>query len=450
MTAAPSVQVFTPDIPKAGRITLAAFALFVIGWLIYIEFTGGLDFNVYRFGAMTIFDNDGMHKDLYARNLLEYGDFRLPFTYPPFAALVFLPFAFLPAWVGIAIMYAISIGVAWWLATLIYNYAADRGYSIPFQERLGTYGIIAALTFIIIMTGPWRRGFSLIQINPIILTLVLADFIRPATRIPRGVLIGIAGGIKLTPLAFGLILLMRKDWRGIFTLGASFGTTILLGFIFLPQQAATFWTSAVSDSGRVGGINFADNISIQGWLMHLGLREPTLKPVYYTLVLATIGLCAVLLRQLIRRNLVLSQVAVGGFLMVSISPISWSHHNVMFPLIIMTLVLDAFPLFFCAPARLVIRDRTCFDVGGVYRSIYFAYVAGCRHRWRIQQPQPSCAVCLVAFDRADPVSLCGHGSLGRFGAHPGRAHSAESRSLGHSRTQTRASGRVAAGSAMYR
>ena len=53
-----------------------------------------------------------------------------------------------------------------------------------------------------------------------------------------------------------------------------------------------------------------------------------------------------LLRQLIRRNLVLSQVAVGGFLMVSISPISWSHHNVMFPLIIMTLVLDAFPLFF--------------------------------------------------------------------------------------------------------
>ena len=80
--------------------------------------------------------------------------------------------------------------------------------------------------------------------------------------------------------------------------------------------------------------------------MHLGMREPTLRLVYYALVLATIGLCAVLLRQLIRRNLVLSQVAVGGFLMVSISPISWSHHNVMFPLIIMTLVLDAFPLFF--------------------------------------------------------------------------------------------------------
>ena len=107
-------------------------------------------------------------------------------------------------------MYAISIGVAWWLATLIYNYAADRGYSIPFQERLGTYGIIAALTFIIIMTGPWRRGLSLIQINPIILTLVLADFIRPATRVPRGALIGIAGGIKLTPLASALFCSCAK------------------------------------------------------------------------------------------------------------------------------------------------------------------------------------------------------------------------------------------------
>lgn len=105
--------------------------------------------------------------------------------------------------------------------------------------------------------------------------------------------------------------------------------------------------------------------------MHLGLREPTLRPVYYALVLATIGLCAVLLRQLIRRNLVLSQVAVGGFLMVSISPISWSHHNVMFPLIIMTLVLDAFPLFFAhLPAWLsgIARVLTWVAFIGLYIS----------------------------------------------------------------------------------
>ena len=371
MTTAPPVQNPTPNTTVAGKIALAALALTVVGWLIYIEFTGGLDFNVYRLGAMTIFDNEGMHKDLYARDLLDYGALKLPFTYPPFAALLFMPFAFLPFGVGVGIMYTISIGVAWWMASLIYDYATSRGYHIPFQDKLGRYGTIAVLTFIIILSGPWRRGLALVQVNPIILILVLADFLRPAKRIPRGALIGIAGGIKLTPLAFGLILLMRKDWRGIFTLGASFAATVIIGFIFLPHEALTFWTSAVSDPSRVGNINFLDNISIQGWLMHLGLRDPLLKPAYYGLVLATIVLFAALLHQLNRRKLVLSQVAVGGFLMVSISPISWSHHNVMFPLILMALIVDAFPRFYAhlpAWANRAARILTWVALIGLYIS----------------------------------------------------------------------------------
>ena len=110
------------------------------------------------------------------------------------------------------------------------------------------------------------------QINPLIMALVLADFVRPATRVPRGVLIGIAGGLKLTPLVFGLILLVRRDWKGIATLGATFLTTIAVGFILLPNEAPQFWFSAISDPSRVGDINFVDNISIQGWLMHFGLK----------------------------------------------------------------------------------------------------------------------------------------------------------------------------------
>ena len=132
MTTAPPVQNPTPNTTVAGKIALAALALTVVGWLIYIEFTGGLDFNVYRLGAMTIFDNEGMHKDLYARDLLDYGALKLPFTYPPFAALLFMPFAFLPFGVGVGIMYTISIG--WWPGgwpTLIYDYATSRGYHSP-------------------------------------------------------------------------------------------------------------------------------------------------------------------------------------------------------------------------------------------------------------------------------------------------------------------------------
>ena len=359
MTTAPPVQNPTPNTTVAGKIALAALALTVVGWLIYIEFTGGLDFNVYRLGAMTIFDNEGMHKDLYARDLLDYGALKLPFTYPPFAALLFMPFAFLPFGVGVGIMYTISIGVAWWMATLIYDYATSRGYHIPFQDKLGRYGTIAVLTFIIILSGPWRRGLALVQVNPIILILVLADFLRPAKRIPRGALIGIAGGIKLTPLAFGLILLMRKDWRGVASVAGGFVGTIALGFLAVPGEAAYYWGVAVRNTSRIGVTAFYDNVSLTGIFAHQGVPEPIATVLVVALSLFLLVATAALMRLFIRANMVFSQVALNAFLMLQISPISWSHHNTWYPVLLVALYLEIFPLIMPA-ARPVVYVLSVF------------------------------------------------------------------------------------------
>ena len=359
MTTAPPVQNPTPNTTVAGKIALAALALTVVGWLIYIEFTGGLDFNVYRLGAMTIFDNEGMHKDLYARDLLDYGALKLPFTYPPFAALLFVPFAFLPFGVGVGIMYTISIGVAWWMATLIYDYATSRGYHIPFQDKLGRYGTIAVLTFIIILSGPWRRGLALVQVNPIILILVLADFLRPAKRIPRGALIGIAGGIKLTPLAFGLILLMRKDWRGVASVAGGFVGTIALGFLAVPGEAAYYWGVAVRNTSRIGVTAFYDNVSLTGIFAHQGVPEPIATVLVVALSLFLLVATAALMRLFIRANMVFSQVALNAFLMLQISPISWSHHNTWYPVLLVALCLEIFPLIMPA-ARPVVYVLSVF------------------------------------------------------------------------------------------
>ena len=359
MTTAPPVQNPTPNTTVAGKIALAALALTVVGWLIYIEFTGGLDFNVYRLGAMTIFDNEGMHKDLYARDLLDYGALKLPFTYPPFAALLFVPFAFLPFGVGVGIMYTISIGVAWWMATLIYDYATSRGYHIPFQDKLGRYGTIAVLTIIIILSGPWRRGLALVQVNPIILILVLADFLRPAKRIPRGALIGIAGGIKLTPLAFGLILLMRKDWRGVASVAGGFVGTIALGFLAVPGEAAYYWGVAVRNTSRIGVTAFYDNVSLTGIFAHQGVPEPIATVLVVALSLFLLVATAALMRLFIRANMVFSQVALNAFLMLQISPISWSHHNTWYPVLLVALCLEIFPLIMPA-ARPVVYVLSVF------------------------------------------------------------------------------------------
>lgn len=188
---------------------------------------------------------------------------------------------------------------------------------------------------------------------------------RPATRVPRGVLIGIAGGVKLTPLVFGLILLVRRDWKGIATLGATFFGTIALGFILMPKDAPEFWFSALTNPSRVGGLNFVDNVSIQGWLLHFGVSESAVKPIYYALALVTIVLTAGLLYQLERRGAALAQVAVTASLMVALSPISWSHHNVLLPLLAAVFIMDAFPTYFAVQPAWLRVTATVFAVVAV-------------------------------------------------------------------------------------
>lgn len=335
--------------PKTWAIALAFVALAgtIAGTMVFALTIGALDFSVYRMGAMTIFNNEGVDKPLYVIDLLRLGpDFSLPFTYPPFAAILFVPIAFIPKWLGVVLMMLLAYGVALWLAIIIYNYAQQRGRKLPFQDSLGRTGTIALLLAVILCSAPWLRGLNLVQINPLIMLLVLWDFLRPATRVPRGVLIGIAGGIKLTPLAFGLILLMRKDIKGVITLGLSFLATVGIGFLLLPSEAVEFWTSAVSDPSRVGNINYLDNISIQGWLMHFGLTGVALKALHYGLILALMVGVALTIPILEKHKMTLSQIALNAFLMVSISPISWSHHNTWLPLLVAVFWLDAFPVFF--------------------------------------------------------------------------------------------------------
>ena len=320
--------------PMWGIIAVLALLAVGVDFLLRIlsDPASGLDFSIYRLGAMTIFDNEGFTQDLYSPTLNDHGVIKPPFTYPPFAAMLFLPFAFMPLVVGKVLMVLGSVVVAWWLSTIIYNYVNARGRALPLQRYFGRVGTIAVLALLVVAAGPWQRTIDLIQINPFITALILADFVRPATRVPRGVLIGIAGGVKLTPLVF----------------------------VLMPKEAPEFWFSALTNPSRVGGLNFVDNISIQGWLLHFGLSEGAAKPVYYALALVSIVLTAGLLYQLERRGAALAQVAVTASLMVALSPISWSHHNVLLPLLAAVLVLEAFPTYFAPQSAWLRVAAACF------------------------------------------------------------------------------------------
>lgn len=339
--------------PIWGKIAIVALILIVGGGYVVKLLTNpfaGMDFSIYRLGAMTIFDNEGFTQDLYSPTLNDHGVDKPPFTYPPFAAMLFLPFAFMPLEVGMVIMVVGSAVVAWWISTIIYNYVNARGRELPLQQYFGRAGTIAVLTILVVAAGPWQRTLDLIQINPFITALILADFVRPATRVPRGVLIGIAGGVKLTPLVFGLILLVRRDWKGIATLGVSFAATVGIGFLVIREESLTFWFHAVHDTSRVGWFSYFDNVSIMGTLTHAGLQHhltaTALSVVQVALTLLIVLVTAVLLVPLIRARALMAQLALTAFMMLQISPISWSHHNTWYPLMLAAVVMEIFPLMY--------------------------------------------------------------------------------------------------------
>ena len=333
-----------PGLRSGALWTHLLFILVALYAFDYVTHAAADDIYVYRLGAVSLADGPDGYQ------LYTFSTRGLPFTYPPFAALLFYPLAFLTEPQSMLLITAIICALSYWCAYLLYSYARSRLWRLPLQKHLGHWGMVSLIAALIWMCGPWRLTTHFGQINAIILALILADFMRPATRIPRGVLLGIAAGIKLTPLAFGLLLLMRKDWKGIATLGASFAATVGIGFLVIREESLTFWFHAVRDTSRVGWFSYFDNVSIMGSLTHAGLQHhltaTALSVVQVALTLLIVLVTAVLLVPLIRARALMAQLALTAFMMLQISPISWSHHNTWYPLMLAAVVMEIFPLMY--------------------------------------------------------------------------------------------------------
>ncbi|WP_052132858.1 glycosyltransferase 87 family protein [Kocuria rosea] len=342
--------------------------LLLVGVLVrsvWLVLDSSIDLDVYRLGGMALVDRHGFDDELYGPGLSPDGDGGLPFTYPPFAALLFVPLAFLPERLTELALGLASMGVAAVLSAVLLRRAAARGRPLPLQALLGPATAVAAGTAVLLWSGPWMRNVGLGQINALLMALVLYDLLRTRDdtllgRIPRGFWIGLAAGIKLTPLAFGLVFLVRGQLRPILTMGLTFAATVLIGFLALPRDAVVFWTEAVLSDERVGDTAYVDNTSLQGVLLHLGVPggpEPLLRGV---LLLAAVVGVALLIRVLAARGMILSVVAVNALLMLYLSPVTWSHHHVWWGLVCTALWVEAWPAFLRDGPR-----RLALVLGGV-------------------------------------------------------------------------------------
>ena len=313
-------------------VPVLAIALGVAGWL--ADWRLGVDSAVYRAGAITLLHGD----PLYDASTLAPEPWwaLLPFTYPPTAALLFVPLAALPTQVAWGVLAAISvlamalvIRVA--IGSLPKPVAGPRWWSSPAR---------ATLVFSIVMLGlepVWRTVF-LGQINLILMALVVVDVLVLTARGARGggIMVGIAAAVKLTPLIFVVHLFLTGKRKDAARALVTFLGLQALMLVLIPGDTIRYWTKTISDTGRIGPVHWAGNQSLNGLMNRITDLAPWASK-------AAIGISALLAIPAIwlmlrfhRRGQALAALLVTAFFGLLASPISWSHHWVWaVPLIVL-------------------------------------------------------------------------------------------------------------------
>ncbi|MEO3925637.1 glycosyltransferase 87 family protein [Micromonosporaceae bacterium B7E4] len=301
--------------PRAGLVLLPL--LVTAAALAVQQSTGSFwgDLATYHAGASAAASGDG---GLYQASHRGTDGIALGFTYPPFAALLFQPLVPLGVPVAVGVWTFTSV-----LALLAAVRLTLRVTGVPPERRaLATLAGAAAALPMFAVSGHLQVG----QVGLFLMLLVLLDLAGDHRRRWSGLGVGIAAGIKLTPLVFVVYLLATGRFRAAGTAVGGFAATVALGFAWRPDDSVRFWTGALFDTSRVT----ADprtilNQSLAGALARLtDSADPGTSWLPVALLVATLGMavaayCARAGEQLLG---VLACATTG----VLVSPVSWHHH----------------------------------------------------------------------------------------------------------------------------
>jgi alpha-1,2-mannosyltransferase len=276
-----------------------------------------VDLHVYLGGAAALDEPGALYSYVYAD---QTPDFPLPFTYPPFAALVLYPLSKLPF--GL-------VALGWQLGIVAALYGVVRVSQRLIGPEHAAAGQRTAMlwTAVAIWTEPLRSTFDYGQINVVLVLAVL--WAAYSTRWwVSGLLVGVAAGIKLTPAIAGVYLAGMRRWAAAAFSAVVFAATVALSIAVIGQQARYYFTDLLGDASRVGPIGTSFNQSWRGGISRILGHDAGYGPV----VLAGIAVTAVL-AVLAWRGLAMSgqRDRLGSLLVVElfgllISPISWTHH----------------------------------------------------------------------------------------------------------------------------
>ena len=251
------------------------------------------------------------------------------FTYPPFAAVLFSPLAVASLEADGALLTLMSIAL---VGAVVAVTLRAQGY------RPNGWGLVA-ITSGALLLQPVRATLGMGQINLVLLAAVVVDVLLVSMPWPRGLLVGLAAAVKLTPLVAVLFFVLRGDRRAVVVAVLSFIGATALGTVLAPRDSLRYWTWAVFAADRIGKPISAPNQNLRAVVARLGLTGPVGVAVWVMAAVVIVGLVVVAARRVLRASqpgLALVLVATAGLL---VSPMSWSHHWV-----------------WCVPALLVLAD----------------------------------------------------------------------------------------------
>ncbi|WP_229716431.1 glycosyltransferase 87 family protein, partial [Mangrovihabitans endophyticus] len=191
-----------------------------------------------------------------------------PFTYPPFAALLLQPIALLPEAVVRVVWLVLTVAAVAAIAVV-----AGRGLTAaPGRRPL----LVAAIACALLVSAPAQSNLRFGQVSVFIVVLALVDALGLTPGRYRGVLVGVAAAIKLTPLLFVVYFLVARRPRDAARAVGAFAACALAGFLILPGDSVTYWTSAMLQTSRIGNLASLGNQSVHGMLMRAGMTAPAL------------------------------------------------------------------------------------------------------------------------------------------------------------------------------
>lgn len=275
-----------------------------------------IDLLVYRMGARVLLDGD----DIYGALPPVVGDFGLPFTYPPLAAMLFVPLALMPLGLGQLVFTLVSVAAL--AVTLRMVLARVR----PDVGARASWTMTAVAVAVALQLEPVRETISFGQINMVLMALVALDVLTEKPKWPRGLLIGLAAAIKLTPIAFLLLFLLKRDWR---TSGrivvAALGFTAL-AFAVMPEASTKYWLQTLPDTGRIGPAYFANNASFKAVISRFGPPEHLGSVLWLVAVVVMLVVAVIAIRRAIDHDDLVVALIANATAVLLASPVSWSHH----------------------------------------------------------------------------------------------------------------------------